>query len=168
MCRSFLLENRWPANTLAGRQAGWKYTRRALHALIHMHACAFVSKHTWAHTYMNAQTHTRHDKITNVLHCCVQDLTMWESNLLVRVCSGCCCNQRSPKAWPSHRKSSASSAATSCLCGRNLEGEPGERDSIAVAPDLISCAAVAATVAPLPLRRTSFPLSLKMNENMHY
>lgn len=49
-----------------------------------------------------------------------------------------------------------------------LRGEPGERDSIAVAPDLISCAAVAATVAPLPLRRTSFPLSLKMNENMHY
>ena len=127
MCRSFLLENRWPANTLAGRQAGWKYTRRALHALIHMHACAFMSKHTWAHTYMNAQTHTRHDKITNVLHCCVQDLTMWESDLLVRVCSGCCCNQRSPKAWLSHRKSSASSAATSCLCGRNLEG--GNRGS---------------------------------------
>lgn len=40
--------------------------------------------------------HSPHDKITNVLRGRVQDLTMWESDLLVRVCSGCCCNQRGP------------------------------------------------------------------------
>lgn len=111
--------------------------------ILYIHiACAntYACMHLHVEAHINAQTHTRHDNITNVLHCCVQDLTMWESDLLARVCSGCCCNQRSPKAWLSHRKSSASSAVTSCLRGKNLEGEQEEGDSIAVAPDLISCA----------------------------
>lgn len=122
-----------------------------------------------AHTHTRVHKHSRHDKIINVLHCCVQDLTMWESDLLVRVCSGCCCNQHSPKAKPSHRKSSASSAATSCLCGKP-RGEPGEWDSISVAPDLISCAAVAAAITPsASLHRSPsdvFPLEFK-NEWKH-
>lgn len=78
-----------------------------------------------AHTHMSAQTQSRHDKITNVLHCCVQALTMWESDLLVRVCSGCWCNQHSPKAGPSHRKSSASRVGTSCRCGKPRRGTGG-------------------------------------------
>lgn len=150
MCRSFLLQ----PDELRRHQEeeDWMLPHRNTYILYTACADAYSCVHTHTHT---------DDTITHVLHCCVQDLTMWESDLLVRVCSG-------PKAKLSHRKSSASSIVTSCLCGKP-RGEPGERDSISVAPDLILCAGAAATITPsAALRRTSFPSSLKMNENMHY
>lgn len=54
--------------------------------------------HANAYACIDAHPHIPHDKIKNVLRGRVQDLTMWESDLLFRVCSGCCCNQHIPKA----------------------------------------------------------------------
>lgn len=121
------LSNRQLPDTLAERRIYERsiyvptlHTHRMCYMLIHIHACTFMSTRT------STRTHSGCDKITNALHCCVQDLTMWESDLLVRVCSGWSCNQHNPKAKPSRRKSSSASAVTSCLGGKPGGGTRGE------------------------------------------
>lgn len=143
--------NRWAANTSAERERGCIHTEIYTYPNATYIACAYTYScmhlYECTHTHMSAQN-SLHYKITNVLHFCVQALTMWESDLLVRVCSGCWCNQHSPKAGPSHRKSSASSAVTSCRCGKPRRGTGGVRFNFCGPwPDFF-CAAVAAAITP--------------------
>ena len=67
-----------------------------------------------------------------------------------RVCSGCCCNQRSPKAWPSHRKSSASTTVTSCPSGESLGVEDWGRGIQTPPLTWFHAPAVAAIITPVP------------------
>lgn len=130
-----------------------------LHVLMLVHARTAASAH--ANTRPN-------DRITNVLHCCVQDLTTREGDLLVLFVRSVAVISRVPR-----RGRPAGSHLPPTLPLPVPAEEPGGRKRCnrfqfhptSPPPALMSRAALAeATVVP----STSFPLSLKMNDKLHY